>query len=142
MPEDRLIDPAWLVKARKDRKTFALRVALVFGVASMLAWWALPRLQERHAVLEKVRLTARRDAMPPAAPTLVKVLAYSAGVFKVFWAGIAIGCAAGILLAFTGKIDTLIPTLNLVLLLAAAAGLILAGYVLYAPALILLDGLR
>jgi hypothetical protein len=142
MPEDRLIDPAWLIKARKDRKAFAVRVALVFGILSMLAWWALPRLQEQHAVLEKVRLTARRDATPPAAPILVKALAYSAGVFKVFWAGIAIGCAAGILLAFTGKIDALIPTLNLVLLLAGAAGLALGVYVYYAPTLILLDRLN
>ena len=42
MPEDKLIDPAWLVKARKDRKKFAMRVVLVFAILSVLAWcWSL-----------------------------------------------------------------------------------------------------
>jgi hypothetical protein len=137
MPEDRLIDPAWLVTARKNRKAFALRVAIVFGILSVLAWWALPRLQERHAILEKVRLTARKDSAPPA-PALVTALAVSAGVFKVFWVGIVLGCAAGVLLGFTGKIDTLLPLLNFILLLVAAAALALTFYVFYAPALLLL----
>jgi hypothetical protein len=140
MPEDRLIDPAWLVKARLNRKRFALRVALVFGVLSVLAWWALPRLQERHAELEKLRFRAAKA--PPPAPKVVRLLAASATAFKVFWVAIAIGCAAGVALGFTGKIDTLIPVLNLVLSLAAAAALAATFYVFYAPALMAFDALR
>ena len=44
MPEEKLIDPAWLVQARRNRRTFAFRVVLIFLILSVLAWWALPRL--------------------------------------------------------------------------------------------------
>src|SRR5688572_4313346 len=99
MPEDRLIDPAWLVKARQARKSFAVRVAIVFGILSVLAWWALPRLEARKAVFEQARLLVKADA--PEAPLPVKILVVSAGAFRVFWAGIAIGCGVAVLLAFT-----------------------------------------
>ena len=39
-------------------------------------------------------------------PAMASVLISCVGVFKVFWAGIAIGCGAAGLLALTGKIDT------------------------------------
>ena len=142
MPEDRLIDPAWLVQARRNRKAFAFRVALVFGVLSVLAWWALPRLEAQHGLLEKARLTWKGDKKPPPAPTVVSILVASAGAFKVFWAAIAVGCGAAVLLGFTGKFDALLPTLNLVLLLVGAAALAATFYVFYAPTLLLLDGLR
>jgi hypothetical protein len=140
MPEDRLIDPSWLVKARQARKRFAIRVALVFGILSVLAWWALPRLEERKAVFDNARRLIKKES--PEAPLPVKILVLSAGVFKVFWAGIAIGCGAAILLAFTGKIDTFVPTLNLVVLLVGAGALALTFYVFYAPALLALEALR
>ncbi len=142
MPEDKLIDPAWLVNARKNRRAFAIRIALVFGVLSVLAWWALPRLEERHAVLEKARISIRAGQKPKEAPLVVRLLAASAGAFKVFWVGIAIGCGAAVLLGFTGKIDTLIPTLKFVLLLVGAAALGATFYVFYAPTLLILDSLR
>ena len=140
MPEDRLIDPAWLVNARRARRTFAVRVAIVFGILSILAWWALPRLEERKAVFETARLRARSNA--PGAPLPVRILALSTGVFKVFWAGIAIGCGAAVLLAFTGKIDTLLPAVNFIVLVIGAAALALTFYVFYAPAFLALDALR
>lgn len=142
MPEDKLIDPAWLVNARKNRRAFALRIALVFGVLSVLAWWALPRLEERHAVLEKARISIRSGQKPKEAPLVVRLLAASSGAFKVFWAAIAIGCGAAVLLGFTGKIDTLIPLLNFALLLVGAAALGATFYVFYAPTLLILDSLR
>jgi hypothetical protein len=140
VPEDRLIDPAWLVKARQARKSFAVRVAIVFGILSVLAWWALPRLEERKAVFENARRLIQKES--PEAPLPVKVLVHSAGVFKVFWGGIAIGCGAAVLLAFTGKIDTFVPMLNLAVLLVGAAALALTFYVFYAPALLALEALR
>jgi hypothetical protein len=140
VPEDRLIDPSWLVKARQARKRFAVRVVIVFGILSVLAWWALPRLEERKAVFEKARLLVKAGA--PEAPLPIRVLALSAGVFKVFWAGIAIGCGAAVLLGFTGKFDPLLPTLNVLLLLLAAAAIALTLYAFYAPALLALDALR
>jgi len=139
MPEDRLIDPAWLVKARRDRRRFAVRVVLVFAVLSILAWWALPRLEARHNVLEGVRLPGRTVGAP-AAPTAVTLLAKSAGVFKVFWVAIAAGCGIAMLLGFTGKIDNLVPVLNLVLLLVGAGAAALTIYVFYAPTLLLIKG--
>lgn len=137
MPEDRLIDPSWLVKARQTRKSFAIRVALVFGVLSVLAWWALPRLEAQKSVFEKARLLVKSKT--PEAPLPVRVLALSAGVFKVFWVAIAVGCGAAVLLGFTGKIDTLLPTLNLIVLLVGAAALALTFYAFYAPTLMLLE---
>jgi len=137
MPEDRLIDPAWLVKARRDRRRFAVRAVIVFAVLSILAWWALPRLESQHKILESVRIPGR-NVTAPAAPAAVTLLAKSAGVFKVFWVGIAAGCAIAVLLGFTGKIDTLLPVFNLVLLLAGAGAVALTIYVFYAPTLLLI----
>jgi len=137
MPEDRLIDPSWLVKARRDRRRFAVRVVIIFAVLSILAWWALPRLEAQHRVLEGVRLPGR-NVRAPAPPTAVTLLAKSAGIFKVFWVGIAVGCGIAILLAFTGKIDGLVPVFNLALLIAGAGAVALTIYVFYAPTLLLI----
>jgi len=139
MPEDRLIDPSWLVKARRDRRRFAVRVAIVFGVISILAWWALPRLETQHKILEGARISVRAGKAA-GAPAPVTILAKSAGLFKVFWVAIAAGCAAAVVLAFTGKIDTLLPVFNLVVLAAGAGSLALTFYVFYAPTLILIKG--
>jgi hypothetical protein len=139
MPEDRMIDPSWLVKARRDRRRFAVRVVIIFGVLSILAWWALPRLESQHKVLENVRLPGR-NVSAPSAPAAVTLLAKSAGVFKVFWVAIAAGCAIAVLLGFTGKIDNLLPVFNLSLLLAGAGAVALTIYVFYAPTLLLIKG--
>jgi len=139
MPEDRLIDPSWLVKARRDRRRFALRVALVFAVLSILAWWALPRLEAQHRTVQEIRLPGRAVAAP-AAPIVVKLLAKSSGLFKLFWVGIAVGCGLAVGLAFTGKIDNLVPIANLVLLLVGAGAVALTIYVFYAPTLLLIKG--
>jgi hypothetical protein len=139
MPEDKLIDPGWLVKARKDRKRFALRVLLVFGILSVLAWWALPRLEEQ--VTQVAVLKAKK--MPSGAvPWAVGLLASSAGLFKGFWVAIAIGCGAAIVLAMTGKVDTLLPVFNIGVLLVGAGAIALTFYVFYAPTLIVLEGLK
>jgi hypothetical protein len=139
MPEDKLIDPGWLVKARKDRKRFALRVLLVFGILSVLAWWALPRLEEQ--VAQVAALKAKK--MPSGGvPWAVGLLAQSAGLFKGFWVAIAIGCGAAIVLAMTGKVDTLLPVFNIGVLLVGAGAIALTFYVFYAPTLIVLEGLK
>jgi hypothetical protein len=139
MPEDRMIDPAWLVKARRDRSRFAVRVIIVFAVLSILAWWALPRLEQQHRILEGTRIPGRTISAP-APPAAVALLAKSAGFFKVFWVGVAAGCGIAVLLGFTGKIDTLLPVFNLVLLLAGAGAVALTIYVFYAPTLLLIKG--
>ena len=135
MPEDQLIDPAWLVKARQDRKKFALRVVLVFVILSILAWWALPNLTARA---EQVAKVSRKATLPGHVQTLL----WLAGWFKAIWVALAIGCGAAIVLAFTGKIDTLVPVLSMVVLLVGAGALGLTFYVFYAPTLILLEGIK
>jgi hypothetical protein len=139
MPEDKLIDPAWLVKARKDRKRFSVRVVLVFAILSVLAWWALPRLEDQVA-----RVTSLHSKRMPERniPGAVHLLASSAGLFKAFWGVIALGCAAAIILALAGKIDTLLPVLNIGVLLMGAAAIGLTFYVFYAPTLLVLEGLK
>ena len=141
MSEDKLIDPAWLVKARVDRRKFAMRVAVVFLILSILAWWALPRLETQHQVFSHA-LAQKKAPKTTAAPGVVSMLAGMAGVFKGFWVAIAIGCGAAVALAFTGKIDSLIPVLNIAVLLLGAGGVALTFYVFYAPTLIALEGLK
>ncbi len=138
MPEDKLIDPAWLVKARKDRKKFAMRVLLVFGILSVLAWWALPRLSEEHDKV--IKMASKKN--PPKVPGVISLLATGSGLFKAFWVAIAIGCAAAVVLAFTGKIDTLVPVLNIAVLLVGAGAIALTFYVFYAPTLMMIEGLK
>ena len=138
MPEDKLIDPSWLVKARKDRKKFAMRVLIVFGVLSILAWWALPRLAEQYDQVASIHVKKG----PPKTSGFVHFLATASGVFKGFWVAIAIGCAAAVVLAFTGKIDSLVPVLNIAVLLVGAGALGLTFYVFYAPTLIMIEGLK
>lgn len=135
MPEDKLIDPAWLVKARVDRKKFAIRVVIVFLILSVLAWWALPNLTARADEVSKM---VRKATVPGQ----VKMLVWLAGWFKALWVAISIGCGAAILLAFTGKIDSLIPVLSMAVLLVGAGAIALTFYVFYAPTLIVLEGLK
>ncbi len=135
MPEDKLIDPAWLVKARVDRKKFAVRVVIVFAILSILAWWALPNLTVRATEVAKI---SRKASIPGH----VQVLLGLAGWFKALWAAIAIGCGVAIGLAFTGKIDSLIPVLSIGVLLLGAGAIGLTFYVFYAPMLILVEGIR
>ena len=138
MPEDKLIDPAWLIKARKDRKKFAMRVLLVFGILTVLAWWALPRLAEQHE--QVIKLHVKKS--PPKIPVTIDLLASMSGVFKAFWVAIAIGCGAAVVLAFTGKIDTLVPVLNIAVLLVGAGAIAVTFYVFYAPTLLMLEAVR
>ena len=138
MPEEKLIDPAWLVRARKNRRKFASRVVMVFLILSVLAWWALPRLAAQY---EQV-LSMHVKSIPPKLPVTIELLASIAGIFKALWAAIGIGSATAIVLGFTGKIDTLVPIFNLGLLLVGVAAVGVTIYVFYAPALILIEGIR
>jgi len=135
MPEDKLIDPAWLVKARVNRRKFAIRVAIVFAILSILAWWALPNLTARAQEVAKI---SRKAAIPGHVQTLLGL----AGWFKALWVAIGIGCAAAVLLGFTGKIDSLIPVFSMGVLLVGAGAVGLTFYVFYAPTLILLEGIK
>jgi len=136
MPEDKLIDPSWLVRARKNRRVFAVRLVLVFLILSVLSWWALPRLTGQYN--QVLNLHLRKG--PPKTPVSVDLLVSLAGIFKGLWAVIGIGSVAAILLGFTGKIDTFVPILNLGLLLVGVAAVGLTIYVFYAPALLLIEG--
>lgn len=138
MPEDKLIDPAWLVKARKDRKRFAARVVLVFAILTVLAWWALPQLESAHGKV--AQMVTKKSTSPWSEPTSVRLLMGLAGWFKALWVAIGIGCAAAILVAFTGKIDTLLPVFNIAALLVGVGAVGLTIYVFYAPTLILIEG--
>jgi len=138
VPEEKLIDPAWLVRARKNRRMFAYRVVLVFLILSVLAWWALPRLAAQYE--QVVALHAKKS--PPMLPVTIGLLAKCAGIFKALWAAIGLGSVAVIVLGFTGKIDSLVPMLNLGLLLVGVAAVGVTIYVFYAPALILIEGIR
>ena len=125
MPKEKLIDPVWLVQARKNRRKFAFRVVLVFLILSVLAWWALPRLAAQYE--QAVNLQVKKN--PPKLPVTIGLLANVAGIFKALWAAILIGSVVAIGLGFTGKIDTLVPVLNVGLLLVGVAAVGLTIYV-------------
>ena len=137
--EQRLIDPQWLIQARRRRMMFIARLAAVFMLLTVLAWWVLPTIRDKMAGFDKVAPSLRggkAKAQPP--PAMASILLNYVGVFKVFWVGIAIGCGAAAVLALTGKIDTLVPVLNWVLLAAGLATVALTFYVFYLPTLTLI----
>lgn len=135
MTEEKFIDPQWLIRARKNRWKFVVSVVALFLLCTVLAFWVLPKMT---ALAREVALEGRGRA-PAAEVTQVLRLA---GLFKLFWAAIALGCGAGILLALTGKIDNLLPVLNFVLLLVGVGAVAFTFYVYYTPALTLLEGRR
>ena len=134
---DELLTPQWLRRARQNRVRFMYRIVLIFTVFSVLSWWALPRLDSQS---REVKAKVEKKGKKLDLPADVDLLLSLAGLFKVFWVGIAIGCGVAIALAMTGKIDTLIPLLNLILLLAGLAGVGFTLYVFYAPVRILIEG--
>ena len=142
MPEERpLIDPQWLIQARRRRVMFVGRLAVVFLLLTLLAWWILPMIRDK--VGDPAKLTAVRvvkgKPQQPQLSTFASLLLGGVGVFKVFWVGIAIGCGAAALLALTGRIDTLVPILNWVLLAVGLATVALTFYVFYLPMTTLLQ---
>ena len=142
MPEERLIDPGWLIKARQRRKTLVAQLAVVFVLLTVLAWWILPTFRDRIEDIRKAVPVARGGKAKAEAeklPALASLLISCVGVFKVFWVGIAVGCGAGGLLALTGKIDTLVPLLNWIVLAVGLGAVALSFYVLYLPTLTLLQ---
>jgi hypothetical protein len=136
MAEERpLIDPQWLIQARRRRFMFVGRLAVVFVLLTLLAWWILPTIRDKVGDLGKapaVRV-GKGKAQQPQLSTFASILLGGVGVFKVFWVGIAIGCGAAALLALTGKIDSLVPILNWVLLAVGLATVALTFYVFYLP---------
>ena len=141
--KDRLIDPQWLIQARKRRRMFIGRLGMIFLLFTVMAWWVLPTFRERIQDIQKaVPATKGSKAKPaPELPAMVSVLVACVGMFKVFWGAIAIGCGAAALLTLTGKIDTLVPVLNWVLLAVGVAIVALCFYVFYLPSITLLDRL-
>ena len=138
MPEEKLIDPGWLIKARQRRKTFVLQLAVVFVLLTVLAWWILPTFAGKVEEIRKAVPVARggkAKAEGEKLPAMASLLISCVGVFKVFWAGIAIGCGAAGLLALTGKIDTLLPVLNWVVLAVGLGTVVLSFYILFLPML-------
>ena len=137
MTEEKLISPQWLMEARKNRKKFILRVIVLFAICSVLAFWALPRLTSMaHEVIRAA------GGGGGGLPVHVKTLLWLASWFRVLWVGIAIGCGVALLLATTGKIDTLLPLFNILLLVAALAAVGFTLYVYHVPALSLMEGIQ
>lgn len=135
MTDEKLIDPQWLIQARRNRHRFVLRVGVVFAILSVVAWWALPNFAG------KANEAARAVGRGPL-PGHLATLLWLAGGFKALWVAIALGCGAGLLLALSGKLDSLLPVLNVVVLVIGLAAVALTFYVFYAPALILIQGAR
>jgi hypothetical protein len=138
MPEDRLIDPGWLIQARRRRKMFVARLAVVFLLLTVLAWWILPTFRDRVAEIQRSMPTRRGKGKAEELPLAVSLLLNGVGAFKVFWVGIAIGCGAAALLALTGRIDSLVPVLNWALLAVGLATVAVTFYVFYLPTLSML----
>ncbi len=137
--EQRLIDPQWLIQARRRRMMFIARLGAVFMLLTVLAWWVLPTIRDKMVDFDKAVPSLRGGkAKAQPLPAMASVLLNYVGVFKVFWVGIAIGCGAAAVLALTGKIDTLVPVLNWVLLAAGLATVALTFYVFYLPTLTLI----
>lgn len=142
MPEEKLIDPGWLIKARRRRTLFVVQLAVVFVLLTLLAWWILPTFSDKVEEIRKAVPSARAGkGKTQDLPSMVSLLLSSVGLFKVFWAGIAIGCGAAGLLALTGKIDTLVPLLNWIVLAVGLGAVVLSFYVLFLPALTLVQRL-
>jgi hypothetical protein len=138
MPEDKLIDPGWLIQARRRRKMFVARLAVVFLLLTVLAWWILPTFRDRVAEIQRSMPTRRGKEKAEEPPLAVSLLLTGVGAFKVFWVGIAVGCGAAALLALTGRIDSLVPVLNWALLAVGLATVGVTFYVFYLPTLSML----
>ncbi len=123
MPEDKLLPPQWLMVARRNRKRFLGLVLLLLALCTILAFLALASTAGRLAV----RNIGGVEELPFSSKTIV----WLASWFRVFWVVIAAGCGAAILLALAGKIDSLVPALNIVLFLANLAALAFLLYILF-----------
>lgn len=128
---DDLVTPQWLVVARRNRRRFIFSLLTVFAILTVLAWWGLPRLSQLAAEV------AQQGGGAPL-PAHVKIIAWLGSWFRIFWVMIAIGCAAALVIALTGKIDTLLPLLSGILLVAGFAAVGFTIYVFYLPTLSLL----
>jgi hypothetical protein len=135
MAEEKLITPQWLMIARRRRRKFIVSVVCLFGICTLLAFWALPTLVEKGNQVIK-------EAGHGVLPGNVKVMLFIASWFRVFWVMIALGCGGGILAALTGKIDNQHPLLNVLLLAGGLAAVGFTLYVFYLPAQILLQNAK
>lgn len=124
--KDELITPQWLMQARKQRKRFILTVLGLFVVLTVLAFWALPRLNE-------VATQVQAEGGKAPLRSHVALLSWAASWFKIIYTFVAIGCAAAVCLALTGQIDRLLPFLSPVLLVAAVAAVGFTVYVFAMP---------
>ncbi len=128
--KDGLITPQWLITARKRRARFILRVAIVFALFSVLAFWAIPALVSKSNELIK-------EVGGGKLPAHVNLIVGMASAFKAFWVVISIGCGISVVLALVGKIDSLLPAANIILLLVAVGVIIFTFYVFILPLTIL-----
>lgn len=132
MPEDKpLITPQWLMKARRDRARFVGLTVAVFLVLTALSFWALPRLQDAAAAVQKEGGGAPLKGH-------IATLVWLAGVFRVAWYGIAMGCGAAILYALTGHMDGLLPVLSGLLLAVGLGAVAFTAWVFFVPFMSLL----
>jgi hypothetical protein len=135
MPEDKLIPPQWLMAARKNRKKFISTVVVLFLICTLLAFWALPMMVARSNEVIK-------ESGHGKLPGHIQTVLFVATWFKMFWVAIAIGCGVAIGAALTGKVDGLLPILNIGMMVAAAGAVAFMFYVFYLPAQILVERLK
>ena len=138
--EERLIDPQWLLRARQRRIKFAVYVIVFFGVLSVIAWVALPFVKEKAEKINqelgsnvgRVEKDKRENAQ--------QILSWVSW-FRGFWLVIAIGCGAAILLAMTGKIDSLLPILIFAVFVVGAGAAVFTIYIFWLPTRTVLDNM-
>ena len=113
------------IQMAEKRKRFFFKAVTFFILCMVLAFWVLPRFTALAVDL------GAQTGKP--LPTTVHVLLSLAHWFKVIW--IFIGIALGALCVMVGRgyFDTLLPLLDLVLLLLGVGGVVLAFYAFYSP---------
>lgn len=118
---------------RRARFRFVVNAATFFLLCCALVFFIFPRFQDLTQ-----GLAAETSKPLPAWFTLVTTLST---LFKYFGVFIAIGLGALSLMVMRGYFDTFLPFFNLGLLLVSVAVVGLCFFVLYAPTMLMTDGL-
>ena len=138
--EEDLIDPGWLRRARARRVKFCIYVIVMFGVLSGIAWVALPMVHKQAEKINK-ELGSNVGGVEKEKRAQADEIIKWVNWFRFFWVFIAIGCVAAISLAFTGKIDGLVPILNLLVLAVGVGAIVFTVYIFWLPTRIVLENM-
>ena len=105
---------------------FSFIVIGLFVVLTILAFWALPRLNELATKIQE------EGGKAPLRSHVI-LLASGASWFKIFYFFVAAGCVAAIVMSLSGQIDRLLPLLSPLLLLVSLAAVGGTIYVFAVP---------